>query len=302
MAHLKQVADIAGLLLPVALLTVLLGTIGWQAGLLQLPRLVAATSIAGPQTTTIAPRAFSYRAAGDHQRDDGKVIDAPIVEIARPPRLEIMTHLVTVGEYARCIADGACPAPQGKQAGPDYPVTGVSFDDASDYATWLTAASGSTWRLPSVEEWVFAAAEKAVDPALNMAEGSENPADRWLAAYEREAGVGRVGGGIRPVGSDGLNSLGVADLAGSVWEWTATCDSRTTFGVNGEVIWQIESCGVRLLEGQHRTPMSGFIRDARTGGCSTGRPPDALGFRLVKDPGMVGAVLAWLEGLRAASR
>jgi hypothetical protein len=31
--------------------------------------------------------------------------------------------------------------------------------------------------------------------------------------------------------------------------------------------------------------MSNFIRDAMTGGCSAGVPPDNLGFRLVRDPG-----------------
>ena len=29
--------------------------------------------------------------------------------------------------------------------------------------------------------------------------------------------------------------------------------------------------------------MSAFVRDARTGGCSVGAPPDNLGFRLVKE-------------------
>jgi hypothetical protein len=41
---------------------------------------------------------------------------------------------------------------------------------------------------------------------------------------------------------------------------------------------------VRFLEGRHRTPMSTFIRDGRSGGCSVGAPPDNLGFRLVREP------------------
>jgi hypothetical protein len=31
--------------------------------------------------------------------------------------------------------------------------------------------------------------------------------------------------------------------------------------------------------------MTGFIRDARDGGCSGGTPPDTLGFRLVREKG-----------------
>ena len=40
-------------------------------------------------------------------------------------------------------------------------------------------------------------------------------------------------------------------------------------------------CGIRLVEGRHRAYLTDFIRDARAGGCTTGVPPNNLGFRLV---------------------
>ena len=43
-----------------------------------------------------------------------------------------------------------------------------------------------------------------------------------------------------------------------------------------------ENCGVRVVEGQHRTYVTDFIRDARAGGCAVGTPPANLGFRLVR--------------------
>jgi hypothetical protein len=36
------------------------------------------------------------------------------------------------------------------------------------------------------------------------------------------------------------------------------------------------------VEGQHRTYVTDFIRDARAGGCAVGTPPSNLGFRLVR--------------------
>jgi hypothetical protein len=45
----------------------------------------------------------------------------------------------------------------------------------------------------------------------------------------------------------------------------------------------IVNCGVRVVEGRHRTYLSDFIRDARAGGCQVGTPPTNLGFRLVLD-------------------
>ena len=41
------------------------------------------------------------------------------------------------------------------------------------------------------------------------------------------------------------------------------------------------NCGVRVVQGAHRTYMTDFIRDPRTGGCAAGVPPANLGFRLV---------------------
>jgi hypothetical protein len=41
------------------------------------------------------------------------------------------------------------------------------------------------------------------------------------------------------------------------------------------------NCGVRVVEGAHRTYMTDFIRDPRSGGCAAGVPPANLGFRLV---------------------
>ena len=46
----------------------------------------------------------------------------------------------------------------------------------------------------------------------------------------------------------------------------------------------IENCGVHVVAGFHRTYMSNFIRDGKSGGCAIGLPPDNLGFRLVREP------------------
>lgn len=285
MAHARSL-NALDLLLPATLLVALTGVVGLEIGVVSLPRLGAA--IANPATTIVAPRSYSYRDTGAFQRPDGRTIDGPMIEVAAATPLEIMTYQVTGGDYAHCVAEGACAAPQQRKIASDHPVTGVSFDDAVDYAAWLSAATGQTWRLPTIAEWVLAAGENAVDPAIGATGESDNPADAWIDAYQREAALARgETSDPGPVGSHGTNSLGLADFAGPVWEWTATCDSRTTLDPAGNIVSRLESCGVRLLEGQHRAPMSGFIRDARSGGCSTGRPPEALGFRLVREPGFL---------------
>ena len=57
------------------------------------------------------------------------------------------------------------------------------------------------------------------------------------------------------------------------------------------------NCGVRVVEGEHRSYVTDFIRDARAGGCAVGIPPANLGFRLVRDD--TNSFRVWLGSLRA---
>lgn len=54
-----------------------------------------------------------------------------------------------------------------------------------------------------------------------------------------------------------------------------------TIEPNGAAHVTNTNCGVRVVQGAHRTYMTDFIRDPRTGGCAAGVPPANLGFRLV---------------------
>ncbi len=295
MAHVLTTNQFSGLALPALLLAGVLAIVAGQTGVVSWSAPQAAS---GPETVTIAPRAFSYRATGEFVRGTAAV-DGPLVTVAAPPPLDIMKYQVSDADYALCVADGACDKAEPRRRGEgNVPVTGVSFNDATDYAKWLSKKTGETWRLPTVAEWTFAAGSKARDHALDIDIDEKDPAQRWLAYYEREA---RLGAGAlatpSPQGSFGENEFGVADLAGSVWEWTASCGSRTTLGQADETLTYLDSCGVRLLEGRHRTPMSGFVRDAQGGGCTIGAPPDNLGFRLVRERSWWETVLAVLPAV-----
>ena len=72
-------------------------------------------------------------------------------------------------------------------------------------------------------------------------------------------------------------------MSGNVWEWTSTCFVRSKLDENGRTISKNSNCGVRVAEGQHRTYVTDFIRDARAGGCAAEVPPSNLGFRLVRE-------------------
>lgn len=236
------------------------------------------------QTVTIKPAYFAYRLPGEFLAD-GRVVDAARFDTSPRHPLEIMTYQVSAAEYAACVADGACQPADSSGAAKDLPVTGVSYLDAVRYAEWLSSKTGESWRLPTDEEWAFAAAERLGDDALGNADSEiANPATRWLTAYrERNAREGRD---TLPKmrGHFGANSRGLYDIAGNVSEWTSTCYTRTHVDAAGKSVQRTENCGVRVTGGQHRGYMTNFLRDGKSGGCAAGMAPDNLGFRLVKDP------------------
>ncbi|MBR1285543.1 SUMF1/EgtB/PvdO family nonheme iron enzyme [Bradyrhizobium sp. AUGA SZCCT0177] len=230
--------------------------------------------------TEIAAKPFQYRLAGDFSRD-GKPAPAPLGEALLAASIKIMNRQVTAGEYARCADDGRCPKIPQASAMAERPMVGVSWRDATAYAEWLTNQTGVLHRLPTDEEWVFAAGQKVRDEALPLVDPVD-PAQAWIARYEAEANRARPGAlDPQPVGAFGRNENGLLDVGGNIWEWTNSCFLRMTLEPTGPARVTNTNCGVRVVQGAHRTYMTDFIRDPRTGGCAAGVPPANLGFRLV---------------------
>ena len=257
----------------------------------RMPAHVPVATLAAPaQMSTIAPRTviigsgkLSYRLPGEFQQAE-RPVDAPAGDVRFRRAFEIMAYQVTTQEYARCVGEGGCEAvPSTPATRDDMPVTGVSFRDATAYASWMSEKTGETWRLPTDEEWAYAAAERFDEKALEV-EDAANPATRWIARYLSETEAARGSDPQpKPKGHFGPNSNGIYDVAGNVWEWTSTCYRRATLDGRGRVDASTDNCGVRVVGGRHRGYMSFFIRDGKSGGCAAGLPPDNLGIRLVRE-------------------
>jgi formylglycine-generating enzyme required for sulfatase activity len=246
-------------------------------------RVPPASVVALPATIELAPGAFDYRASGTFTRD-GKPEGAPKSTITFSQALAVMTHQVTAADYRRCIEAAACPTGDREAASADRPAVRISWRDAHAYAAWLSRVTGVHFRLPTDAEWAFAAADRFKDDALPKSVANRDPGNRELAVYKSEASSDEgISQPPQPLGSFGANENGLLDLAGNVWEWTDTCFTRSALDARGEIAPISVSCGIRVVEGRHRTYLSDFIRDARGGGCSVGQPPSNLGFRLVRD-------------------
>lgn len=152
--------------------------------------------------------------------------------------------------------EGGVP-PKGRA---DHPVVMVSVNDAKAYAEWLSAKTGSKWRLPTEDEW-----EKA-------ARGSDGRLFPWGNSFDAGKANTHDGGPFDtvPVGSfpEGKSPFGLLDAAGQVFEWTGTPWRGGRHTVKGGS-WDDSGCGVCRSSARH------------------GRPDDIkhilVGFRLVKE-------------------
>ncbi|MEN3931363.1 SUMF1/EgtB/PvdO family nonheme iron enzyme [Microvirga sp. W0021] len=231
----------------------------------------------------VPPGEFLYRTSGEFNKNN-RPIDAPLKKIKFTKPLTIMRAQVSEMDYQKCVDAGGCkPLSQSNPSRSDFPVVGVSWQDATDYANWLSNQTSEIWRLPTDIEWSYVAGSRFKDDALALGEDADF-AQRWIARYDLESARKLEGDHkTQKIGSFGENEKGLLDIAGNVWEWTNSCFSRNNLNADGQPANEpFVVCGIRITAGQHRAYVSDFIRDARGGGCAAGIPPSNLGFRLIK--------------------
>lgn len=271
------------------------------------PSHLHAQSVKNPELITLPAATFSYRASGEFLQN-GIPTDAPRINIQFSRTLHIMKFQVSNREYARCVDEHKCALPfkKKKVISNNFPATGLSFIDAENYAHWLTQKTGVRWRLPSDAEWAYSAGERFFDDALGAESNPADPSKRILLKYQQSVGRdSETNLNVRVRGSFGANSNGIFDQSGNVWEWTNSCYRRSKISGEGKIDSADNgNCGVRIVEGRHRSYMTFFVQDAKSGGCAVGAPPEYLGFRLVQDnPKLLSAqrLKNWWLGLFAGN-
>lgn len=170
---------------------------------------------------------------GDNRLPDSapqERLDLPAYQVGRYPVTNAQfSEFIAAGGYAHAgwwtemgwkwhdSRDSERPAFWGEPpfSGADQPVVGVTWYEAVAFCRWLGEREGKAYRLPSEAEW-----EKA---ARGAGDAREFPWGDGYApghANTAELGLGRT----TPVDAfpGGASPFGVWDLAGNVFEWTAS--------------------------------------------------------------------------------
>ncbi len=161
-------------------------------------------------------------------RDDGAQVEGPKHLVPVRPFAIDKTE-VTNGEYAQFVSETHHQPPSNWPGDKPYqgdemrPVVNVSFQDAVEFAKWRSKRDGVTYRLPTEEEWEYAARggdSTRVFP-WGADQGNLYP---WGNTWEAGRAVTNYAAGNNPapVGSHpgDRTRWGVMDMEGNVREWT----------------------------------------------------------------------------------
>ena len=211
-----------------------------------------------------------------------------LVTLAEPFAIGVFE--VTFAQWDRCVADGGCssrPSDNGWGRG-DRPVIMVSWNDAQEYANWLSEHTGQRYALPSESQWEYAARAgeesdwAGGDPALvcqfaNVA-GTES-GFRW----QHDACADDVALQTLPVGSLRPNAFGLHDTIGNVAEWTLDCMNLYYLDAPADgSAWNRGICSSRMTRGGSWFTGSREIRLPARFNLKNGDRNDFTGFRVVR--------------------
>lgn len=181
---------------------------------------------------------------------------------------------VTFAQWDACLAGGGCNGyspPDGGWGRGDRPVTGVSWDDAEAYISWLNAqAGGDDYRLPSEAEWEYAARA-----------GQES-------AYAFGARVTQTQATFRarqttPVGTHEANAFNLYDMHGNAGEWVEDCyaPNYDLAPIDGVAV-QADECRRRVYRGGSFNDQAPVLRAAARRFNETTSRTQGIGFRVAR--------------------
>jgi formylglycine-generating enzyme required for sulfatase activity len=209
--------------------------------------------------------------------------EGPVHQVHIAYRFAVAKYDVTFAEWDACAAVGGCEKDiddYGAGRG-DKPLVGVTFDDAQNYAAWLSLMTGRRYRLLTEAEWEYAAragTQTAYPWGTDVGKGNANC---------NACGSQWDGDQTSPVGSFPPNAFKLYDMIGNVAQWVEDCYNYQFVGgppVDGRA-WTTGDCGGRVIRNGSWNDSPKIVRSAKRGRGTPGSRGGVLGFRVARTLG-----------------
>ena len=232
----------------------------------------------GPEMVVIPIGSFKM---GDVQ-GDGDKDEVPVRTVRIQKPFAMGSYEVTFEEYDQFAKAANREFPGDQSWGRSRrPVINVSWQDAVEYAKWLSAQTGKRYRLPTEAEWEYAARggkETAYWWGKDLIKGMAN-CNGCGSQWDNNQ--------TAPVGSFKPNPFGLYDTAGNVWEWVEDCwhDNYNGAPADGSA-WKEAgggNCGRRVIRGGSWYDRPEYLALVEPGQVLPDSRYNLVGFRLVQD-------------------
>jgi formylglycine-generating enzyme required for sulfatase activity len=206
---------------------------------------------------------------------DARSNERPQHEVTITGPIAVAKFEATFDEWDACVAAGACPRVPDRWGRGQMPTINVSWNDARQYAAWLSRVTGKPYRLLAEAEWEYATRAGAVTRypwGDGPGEGEANCdgcGSRWDLRQ------------TAPVGSFKPNAFGLYDMQGNVWEWVedASHDNYDGAPKDGSA-WTSGDPNYRIVRGGSWRNDTSIVRAAVRDKRNIHVAFDTLGFRV----------------------
>ncbi|MEE8057076.1 MAG: bifunctional serine/threonine-protein kinase/formylglycine-generating enzyme family protein [Pseudomonadales bacterium] len=186
--------------------------------------------------------------------------------------LAISQYEITFKQYDQFAKDTGRRLPKDFGWGREKrPVIGVTYQNAKDYARWMSEQTQQTYRLPTQQEWEYAARGGqgttywwGNGSAKKMANCSKGCKSKFNKLF---------GSTTAPIGSYKANNYGLYDNAGNVAEWLDTCQEWTNSEKN--------HCKTALKAGGSHSDVARKIEPGSVEKVAANKSTKTTGLRLV---------------------